>query len=204
MGASVGMAGGLARVNNSGAGEKVVATIGDSTFYHSGVPALINAVHTKARFVLVIMDNSITAMTGGQPTPAGEELADGSPAAAVDMETLVRGCGVEFVKVVDPYDYDRLEKTFQEADNHTFGRGAGVSVVITRRPCVRMAGSVISSKDFIVNQSCDLCMSCVKDLECPAFEYVKGEKRMAINPDICAGCGICVHTCPSGAVDQVL
>lgn len=201
MGASVGMAGGLARVPDSGSETRIVATIGDSTFYHAGVPALINAVHTRAQFVLMIMDNSITAMTGGQPTPASPSLADGSPAVPVDMEKLVHGCGVNFVEVVDPYDYDAMKDVFHRAKTHTFDEDNGVSVVITRRPCVRSATARPSTEKFSVGPKCDLCMTCVKDLECPAIHYVKGEKRMEIDEDLCAGCGFCVQVCPSQAIE---
>ncbi len=199
MGASVGMAGGFVRAaaDNS---QKVVATIGDSTFYHSGVPALINAVHTGARFVLVILDNRVTAMTGGQPTPADDYLADGSPGSAVDMEALVRGCGVGFLEVADPYDHDALKESLSAAKRYSFDDGKGVSVVIARRPCVRMPNVELPSARFEIGDACDLCMSCVRDLECPAVFYVKGEKRMAIDDDLCAGCGFCVHVCPSHAI----
>ncbi len=201
MGASVGMAGGLSRGPQGRQAEKVVATIGDSTFYHAGVPALVNAVHTNTPFVLVIMDNSVTAMTGGQPTPATNRLADGSAGKPVDMEMLIKGCGVEFVEVVDPYDYDSLQQTLQAANRHTFEEGKGVAVVIARRPCIRMPNVEILSQRFQVNENCDLCMSCVRDLECPAIGYVKGEKRMEIDVDLCAGCGFCVRTCPSQAIE---
>jgi indolepyruvate ferredoxin oxidoreductase alpha subunit len=201
MGASVGMAGGLSRAPQGREAARVVATIGDSTFYHAGIPALVNAVHTNSSFVLVIMDNSITAMTGGQPTPATDHLADGSPGKPIDMERLVKGCGVDFVQVTDPYDYDDLEKTLQEAKHYTFEEGKGVAVVIARRPCVRAPNVEISDQRFRINENCDLCMSCVKDLECPAIGYVKGEKRMEINTDLCAGCGFCVRTCPSQAIE---
>jgi indolepyruvate ferredoxin oxidoreductase alpha subunit len=200
MGASVGMAGGFSRVSTPEGPPKVVATVGDSTFYHAGVPALINAVHTRAPFVMVIMDNSITAMTGGQPTPAQDYLADGAPANPVDMEKLVRGCGVDLVEVVDPYDFETLDSVLRKAKSHTFEDSKGVSVVITRRPCIRAPGVETSDKRFQIGEDCDLCMSCVRDLECPAFHYVKGEKRMEINDDLCAGCGFCVHICPSEAI----
>ncbi len=102
MGASVGMSGGLTKSPHPGNQARVVSTIGDSTFYHAGIPALINAVHTRAPVVLVILDNGQTAMTGGQPTPADNYLADGSPAKPIEMERLIRGCGVDFLEVVDP------------------------------------------------------------------------------------------------------
>ena len=201
MGASVGMAGGFARVTLPEGQTRVVATIGDSTFYHAGVPALINAVHTRAPFVLVIMDNGVTAMTGGQPTPANDYLADGSAGEPVDMERLVRGCGVDFVETIDPYDHDEMKETFEKARSYTFDAGKGVSVVIARRPCVRMPNVELPTERFEISERCDLCMTCVKDLECPAIHYVKGEKRMEIDVDLCAGCGFCVEMCPSQAIE---
>ncbi len=201
MGASVGMAGGFTRVAPEEGSARVVATIGDSTFYHAGIPALINAVHTRAPFVLVIMDNSTTAMTGGQPTPSAEYLADGSPGSRVDMEKLVRGCGVEASEVVDPYDYGALKETLERAKSYTFQEGKGVSVVIARRACVRMPNVEMPAERFTINENCDLCMSCTRDLECPAFNYLKAEKRMEINEDLCAGCGFCVQVCPSHAIE---
>jgi len=200
MGASIGMAGGLARSPGSAGETTVVATIGDSTFYHAGVPALINAVHTRASVVLMIMDNNITAMTGGQPTPAQDFLADGSPGVAIDLERVVRGCGVDFVEIADPYDPEAMKQILENAKNHTFAERRGVAVVITRRPCVRAPGVEIPSERFAVGEACDLCMTCTRDLECPAFRYVKAEKRMEIDADLCAGCGFCVEVCPAKAI----
>lgn len=214
MGASLGMAGGFVRGRgpaSSGADivpaespphrATVVATIGDSTFYHAGVAALINAVHTNAQFVLVIMDNSVSAMTGGQPTPAGSHLADGSPAKPVDMERLIRGCGADFLEVVDPYDHDALEESLLRARVFTYEQSSGPSVVITRRPCVRMPGSQMPDERFVVTEACDHCMTCMRDLECPALNYIKEEKRMEIDPDVCSGCGFCAHVCPARAIE---
>ncbi len=200
MGASVGMAGGFAKAFPNNGKSTVVGTIGDSTFYHSGVPALINAVHTGAQFVLLIMDNSTTAMTGGQPTPAHDRLIDGSPGMGVNMEKLIEGCGVRFTKVVDPYDHDAMTVALEAAKAHTFAENGGVSVVITRRPCVRTPDAQVLEERYEIGPDCDLCMTCVKDLECPAISYVVGEKRMEIDTDMCAGCGFCLHVCPSQAI----
>ncbi|MBM4328697.1 MAG: indolepyruvate oxidoreductase [Deltaproteobacteria bacterium] len=200
MGASIGMAGGLARAPQGQSEHPVVATIGDSTFFHAGIPALINAVHTKAPFVLVIMDNAVTAMTGGQPTPANDYLADGSPGVGVDMEKLIQGCGVESIEVVDPYDHQALQETLERARRHTFDDGKGVSVVIARRPCVRMPNVEMPEERYEIGEECDLCMSCTRDLECPAFQYIKDDKQMVIDEDLCAGCGFCVQVCPSQAI----
>ncbi len=200
MGASVGMAAGLAKSPSAQEVSKVVATIGDSTFFHAGIPALINASHTGAKFVLVIMDNSTTAMTGGQPTPGSAYLADGSPANTVDLEKLVNGCGAQFCEVVDPYDYSAMQDALQRADDYTFGQARGVSVVVSRRPCVRMAAGDLWQEKFEVTDKCDKCMTCIRDLECPAFSFVKEEKRVEINPDLCSGCGFCAQMCPSHAI----
>ncbi|MFH1114118.1 MAG: thiamine pyrophosphate-dependent enzyme [Pseudomonadota bacterium] len=202
MGASVGMAGGLARSSGTSNESRVVATIGDSTFYHSGVAPLINAVHTRAPFVLVVMDNSVTAMTGGQPTPGHDYLADGSAGKPIDMERLIRGCGVDFLQVVDPYDHGAMKDAFEKAKKYTFDDRDGTAVVITRRACVRAPNAEIRSERFQIGDGCDMCMTCTKDLECPAIHYVKGEKRMEIDEDICAGCGFCVNICPSQAIQR--
>ncbi|MBI5248889.1 MAG: 4Fe-4S binding protein [Desulfomonile tiedjei] len=200
MGASIGMAGGLIRAPHETADSRVVATIGDSTFYHAGVPALINAVHTRASFVLVIMDNNLAAMTGGQPTPAMDTLADGSRATPISLERVVHGCGVDFMEVVDPYDYTGMREVLEKANTYTFEENKGVSVVIARRPCVRASQAERTSLRYEVGEECDLCMSCITDLECPAFRFVKDPKAMVIDEDQCSGCGYCVNTCPSKAV----
>jgi len=202
MGASVGMAGGFAQAPLEREQAKIVATIGDSTFYHAGVPALINAVHTKAPFVLVILDNSTTAMTGGQPTPAHDFLADGSPGTGVDLERLVRGCGVDFCEVGDPYDYESFQSLLQDADNYTYGDKRGISVIIARRPCIQSPGVNLSPDRFIVGDECDRCMTCIRDLECPAISFVKEHKSISIDWDLCNGCGFCLRMCPSKAIKK--
>ncbi|MGB9616895.1 MAG: thiamine pyrophosphate-dependent enzyme [Desulfomonilaceae bacterium] len=203
MGASIGMAGGFVHSPLERENAAVVATIGDSTFFHAGVPALINAVHTKAPFVLVIMDNGTTAMTGGQPTPAHEELADGSPGVAVDIEQVVRGCGVEFCEVGDPYDYEGFESLLADAKEYTYERRKGVGVIIARRPCVQYVRVAPSADKFAVGDKCDRCMTCIRDLECPAISFVKPEKKIVINWDLCNSCGFCFQMCPSHAIEKV-
>jgi indolepyruvate ferredoxin oxidoreductase alpha subunit len=200
MGASVGMSGGLTKSPHPGNQARVVSTIGDSTFYHAGIPALINAVHTRAPVVLVILDNGQTAMTGGQPTPADNYLADGSPAKPIEMERLIRGCGVDFLEVVDPYDYEKLQDSLQRAKTYTYDEGNGVSVVIARRACVRSSDASTLSGRFQVDENCDRCMTCINELECPAMRFVREKKRVEIDADLCAGCGFCVHICPAHAI----
>lgn len=201
MGASIGMASGFVHAaSNNELGNPIVATIGDSTFFHAGVPALINAVHTGTSFVLVLLDNSITAMTGGQPTPVTNSLADGSPGVPIDMEKLIWGCGVEFLEVVDPYNLKALEESLNRAKLFSHEQKRGVSVVITRRPCVRSQGGQVSDVKFQVGENCDRCMTCIRDLECPAISFVKEEKIVKIDANLCAGCGFCLQVCPSQAI----
>ncbi|MDD3471546.1 MAG: indolepyruvate ferredoxin oxidoreductase subunit alpha [Syntrophaceae bacterium] len=200
MGASIGMASGLTHAPDGNESPAVVATIGDSTFFHAGIPALINAVHTKTSFTLILMDNSLTAMTGGQPTPASMNLVDGSAANPVDIENLIRACGVGFIEVVDPYDYDSLKGSFERSYDYSVKKSLGVSVIITRRPCIRAKGIVLSTDRYEVLENCERCMTCVRDLECPAISFVKESKKVVIDPDSCSGCGFCVNVCPCGAI----
>lgn len=201
MGASIGMACGFAKANESSEKKApIVATIGDSTFFHAGAPALINAVHTGANFVLVILDNSITAMTGGQPTPASHFNVGESKAVPVSLERLITGCGVDFLEIVDPYDYGSLEDTLTKARTYSLDHGKGVSVVIARRPCIQTVKPAPDKMKFEIGDDCDRCMTCIRDLECPAISFVKKDRVVKIDSDVCFGCGFCVYVCPQKAI----
>ena len=138
MGAAITMATGLWHAyRQDGQGVPIVATIGDSTFFHAGLPGLLDAVHTGASFVLVLLDNSTTAMTGMQPTPASATLADGSEGRPLSPEDLIRACGVEFIEVVDPYEIPRMMEALRRAERQTRQHG-GVAAVIARHPCFQL------------------------------------------------------------------
>lgn len=142
MGAAINMAAGLYQAyRRDGQEVPIVATIGDSTFFHAGLPALLNAVHTGAKFILVILDNSTTAMTGMQPTPASPELADGTKGMPITIEGMVKACGVEHLRVVDPYEIPELMKALREAYRHLKEEG-GVAAVIARHPCIQLSKTV--------------------------------------------------------------
>ena len=113
-----------------------MATIGDSTFFHAGVPALINAVFHRARFILVILDNATTAMTGHQPTPQVGFTATGEPGHPVSIPELVRACGVGFIKEADPYDLPAFMELLKEADAYCRSPAGGVAVIIAKHPCL--------------------------------------------------------------------
>lgn len=194
MGASVGTSNGLAHVLE----DKIIATIGDSTFIHAGIPALINAVYNNAKFVLVILDNSTTGMTGHQPHPGTGVRGCGEAGKAVKIENIVRGCGVDFVEVVNPYNIRKMTETLKRALEHE-----GVAVVIARQPCAilwtrarRREGKKIIP--YTVTDDCTLCMECVNTFACPALIY-DGE-RVIIDPSLCVGCAVCAKICPNRAI----
>ena len=179
----------------------IVATIGDSTFFHAGVPALIDAVNQNVRFVLVILDNRTTAMTGSQPTPATGKSATGADLVEVDMETLVHGCGVEFLDVGDPYDTNGFTATVKAAV--AFSRSTGPAVVIARHPCIidlARQGKAPDPIEIIVTEACDGCGYCHQQFECPALVEVDGGQHTIVDPLVCNGCGVCLDICPKGAI----
>ncbi len=137
MGAAITFASGLYQAHHQDGKEiPIIATIGDSTFYHSGAPGLLNAVYNGARFVLVILDNSITAMTGMQPTPESGVTADGHPGASLSLEELVKGCGVKYLRVVNPYDIKGMIRETKRAYKYTRQPEGGMAVIIARYPCI--------------------------------------------------------------------
>ncbi|HSR12306.1 MAG TPA: thiamine pyrophosphate-dependent enzyme [Thermodesulfobacteriota bacterium] len=200
MGATVSQAAGFYHAYRmKGEFPPIIATIGDSTFYHAGIPPLVNAVHNGARFVLVILDNSTTAMTGNQPTPGLENLADGSRGKAVPIEDLVRASGVRHLAFVDPYDVEEVSRALKEADGASRADGGGVSAVIARRPCM-MSSEVKKSAQANVGEDCAACGICFQDLECPAIGPDPESGLAVIDPMLCSGCGVCVQVCPQGCI----
>ncbi len=201
MGASVNQAAGLfhARKAAGAPQEPVLATIGDSTFIHSGIPALINAVYNKARFILVILDNSTTAMTGNQPTASTGVTADGSDGTKVSLEKIVRGCGITFLKIIDPYRVSEMIGLLKEAETYTRSADGGIAVVIARRPCL-MVARPSKSKPVRISRKCTNCGYCITRFECPAL--VQENDCVTVNEMLCSGCGVCIEVCPVGAVES--
>lgn len=183
----------------------IVATIGDSTFFHSGVPALIDAVVQNVKFVLVILDNRTTAMTGSQPTPATGKGACGEPTEKVDIKALVKGCGVDFVKEGNPYEVKNFIGLVKEAVHYS--RENGPAVIISAYPCLvdmaRKGQAVRTVKAVEVNDNCDLCGYCLDHFECPALFENKETESVAIDPMLCTGCGVCIDVCPKKSIQEV-
>jgi indolepyruvate ferredoxin oxidoreductase, alpha subunit len=205
MGAAVSMAAGFDHTFrlNGETRRPIGATIGDSTFFHGGIPPLINAVTHGASFVLIILDNATTAMTGHQPTPALERFDPSGRGKSLPIEDVVRACGVEFIRVEDPYNVEAFTALVSEAADYTVS-GGGPAVVISRRPCLmdRHQPQTGIKRRFRVTDDCTGCMLCQEDFGCPA--WVEGETGLVtIIEHACSGCGVCVHVCPAEAVEEV-
>lgn len=203
MGASITIASGMYRAYQlDGKSKPIVATIGDSTFIHSGVPGLSNAVHTGARFILIVMDNGTTAMTGLQPTAQSEELAFGETDKQLSIERLVLACGVDFVREVDPYDFETFQSTLKDADSHTKAESGGVAVIIAKRACILYDRSTILANPIRVEvtEACDGCNYCMVAFECPALVLSPDSKRVDIDRRICIDCGECIEGCYKGFI----
>jgi indolepyruvate ferredoxin oxidoreductase alpha subunit len=200
MGASIGNAVGMAKVR--GSDKPIIAAIGDSTFLHSGMTPLLDAVYCQANIVVVILDNAIVAMTGGQPTAESGFRANGSSTVKVDLDKLVEGLGVKYVKRVDPYNIKESVKVLQEAV--TFG---GPAVVLTNRPCVLMPKRIKGKTYTVLGEKCTGCGICMT-VGCPSIEVTdevakkskKGEKMRSINTALCTGCSVCAQFCPTDAI----
>lgn len=182
----------------------IAAIIGDSTFYHSGIPALVNARWEGSRFVLLLLDNSTTAMTGNQPTPAAGLRADDSQGPALKLETVLKGCGIEKISVVDPYQQSTLIDTLKEALQYTKAPEGGIAAVIARRGCLMIPAErkQLQALPVTITDECTGCGYCLKNFECPALEIKADdpENRVTIDAVTCVSCGQCVAICPHGAI----
>jgi len=196
MGSSIGMAVGMAA--SGGADGPVVATIGDSTFLHSGIAALADAVYAHANITVLILDNGTTAMTGGQEHPGTGVTLQGGPADPVDLVGICTAVGVRDVKVVDPYDLAATYAVIEDAMAN-----AGPSVVITNRPCVEAPTKVRDTPFTVIADACTACQACMT-AGCPSIvwsdELFEGRRKVVIDTVTCTGCTLCVQLCPPHAI----
>ncbi len=180
----------------------IVVSIGDSTFFHSGIPALINAVIQQARIIVVILDNATTAMTGGQPVPHMGLAAGNKPTKAIAIEPLVKASGVEFLECCDPYDQAGFETLLKQADDYIRSPQGGVAVLISRHGCIMTPGvrKNQESSHIAILDNCIGCGKCVGAFECPALSMDKEKKIAVVDHDRCIGCGCCIPVCPVNAI----
>jgi len=205
MGASIGVAHGAAKAGDS---EKHVAVIGDSTFFHTGIPALIDVAYNKSNVITIIMDNRTTAMTGHQENPSTGKTLQGEDAAQVNIKALVRAIGIKQVAVVDAHDVKLIEETLKE-----WMELDEPAVMITEQPCVLLRSVRKTWLPLRVDsEKCNGCALCFR-IGCPAILKSdkldpKHERPLSeIDPLLCTGCEICVQICPQSAIlsrEQVL
>ena len=193
MGASVSAALGMAKARGSEFNKKLVSVIGDSTFIHSGITGLIDIVYNKGANTVIILDNSITGMTGHQDNPTTGKTIRGEKTKQVDLEALCHAVGVEHVVVADPFDVKAFEKVVKEEVERD-----EPSVIIAQRPCALLKTVKYSGRALITDR-CKNCHVCMK-LGCPAISLTEG--AVQIDPNQCNGCGLCVNVCPFGAIEK--
>ena len=193
MGASVSAALGMAKARGAEFNKKLVSVIGDSTFIHSGITGLIDIVYNKGANTVIILDNSITGMTGHQDNPTTGKTIRGEKTKQVDLEALCHAVGVEHVVVADPFDVKAFERVVKEEVERD-----EPSVIIAQRPCALLKTVKYSGRALITDR-CKNCHVCMK-LGCPAISLVEG--AVQIDPNQCNGCGLCVNVCPFGAIEK--
>jgi indolepyruvate ferredoxin oxidoreductase alpha subunit len=195
MGASIGTAEGMSKAT----GKETIAIIGDSTFFHAGIPGLVNAVYNNSRVVVTVLDNLATAMTGHQPHPGTGVTGMHVSTERILVEKVAKGCGVKYVKVVNPFRTKEAATVLKEAlQQH------GPSVVVFRAPCSLMdvrekRRRGIKVEPARITAKCTNCMVCIKLLGCPAIVVEDG--KVKIDDDTCAACGLCVSVCPYNAIE---
>jgi len=196
MGASVGIANGLSYSIK----ERPIAVVGDSTFYHAAIPAIIDAVHNGNKFTLIILDNSVTAMTGQQSNPSTTQMAAGKQGKKVPIEEICKAIGIEFVETVDSYNVKSNVDVFSRALEFD-----GLSVVVSRRECAlygdrnkRRRGEKIVP--FQVDKAaCKRPYSCLRTFYCPAHELDE-DRQPHISQELCDGCSVCAKLCPISSI----
>ena len=192
MGASVSALHGYNKARGPEGEKKAVAVIGDSTFIHSGITSLIDIAYNATNSVVIVLDNSITGMTGHQQNPTTGYNIKGDPAAAVDLEALCRAVGIRRVTVVDPYDLKEVTRVLKEEL-----AAEEPSVIISRRPCALLKYVKHKPALKVEPEKCIGCKSCL-GIGCPAISLREG--KAGIDGTQCVGCGVCTTLCPKGAI----
>ncbi|MGM0426509.1 MAG: thiamine pyrophosphate-dependent enzyme [Thermodesulfobacteriota bacterium] len=204
MGSGLGLASGYGKLDRFGFDQPVVTVCGDSTFFHAGLPGLINAKFNRSDILLLILDNSATAMTGFQPHPGIDVTAMGEPTEPVDPESLCRSLGIS-VQVADPY-------AIHESARIIYGllKQKGPRVLVMRRKCALVQGReggfpfhMQVNPEACVGEECGCSRYCTRIFRCPGLIWNSARKQAEIDSVICVGCGICADICPQGAIERI-
>lgn len=205
MGSGLGLASGYGKLDRFGFDQPVITVCGDSTFFHAGLPGLINAKFNRADILLLILDNSATAMTGFQPHPGIDTTAMGQPTDPVDPESLCRSLGMP-VEVADPYDINESARTI-----YGLLKQEGPRVLVMRRKCALVQGReggfpyrMRVDPDACAGEECGCNRYCTRIFRCPGLIWNTLSKKAEIDSVICVGCGICADICPQGAIERTV
>ncbi|MBQ3899041.1 MAG: indolepyruvate ferredoxin oxidoreductase subunit alpha [Lachnospiraceae bacterium] len=193
MGASISALHGFNKVGGEETEKKTVAVIGDSTFMHSGMTGLANIAYNQTNSTVIILDNSITGMTGHQQNPTTGYNIKGDPAGKIDLEALVKAMGIERVRVVDPYNLEECDRVIKEEL-----AVSEPSVIISRRPCALLKYVKHNGPLKCDREKCVGCKSCMR-IGCPAISMKDG--KVVIDETLCVGCGVCTQLCKFGALN---
>ena len=194
MGASVSGLHGFSKSQQGAADNKTVAVIGDSTFMHSGITGLVNMAYNESNATVIIVDNSITGMTGHQQNPTTGFNLKGDPCAKIDLETLCHAVGIKRVRVIDPYNLAECDAVIKEELSAN-----EPSVIISRRPCALLKYVKHSAPLEVKQDKCIGCKACMK-IGCPAISIVDGKAK--VDNTLCVGCGVCSQLCKVGALGE--
>ncbi|MCP4119275.1 MAG: indolepyruvate ferredoxin oxidoreductase [Desulfobacteraceae bacterium] len=204
MGSGSGLASGFGKLDKFGMDQPVVAVCGDSTFFHSAIPPLVNAIHNRSSFTLVVLDNSGTAMTGFQPHPGLPVDTKGDQAPPIDIEQVCRAMGAE-TRTCDPFDLAATQKQLLEFIND-HGR---VKVLVLKQACALSPEKrhtrqfeVTVDPDRCIGESCGCNRICTRVFACPGLIWDAENNRAVINEILCAGCGVCASVCPQNAIQR--
>jgi len=203
MGSGLGIASGYGKLARFGFDQPVITVVGDSTFYHAGLPGLINALFNQSEILLLVLDNSATAMTGFQPHPGSGSTAMGLPTDPVDIEGLCRALGAH-VEVSDPYDMETAARAI-----YRLLQQSGPRVLVMRRKCALVQGReggfpfrMRVRPDRCAGEACGCGRYCTRVFRCPGLIWDQEAKKARIDDVICVGCGICADICPQGAIER--
>ncbi|TRO60360.1 indolepyruvate ferredoxin oxidoreductase subunit alpha [Candidatus Bathyarchaeota archaeon] len=195
MGASQGLSSGMQHVLN----DRVISFLGDSTFFHAALPGIVNAIHNEHDYTVIILDNSVTAMTGQQPNPGSDFGA--APVKELNIEAVLRGLGADNLTVIDAFDPKSNAETIKKAIEKP-----GFSAIISIGPCAlyndrkRRRDRVPIIPNTVSEEECKTIYACIRDFYCPAIQVDMDSRQARIQRDLCNGCGNCARLCPRSAI----